>query len=85
MKIFIYSLKETLFQGEAISLNCTTLDGEITILDNHEPLITVLKNGVMKIVDKENNLKRIQIENGFLETRSNNEVRCIVGKGEAEL
>ncbi len=78
MKALIYSLKNVLFQGEAISLNLNTVDGEITILDHHEPLITVLKKGLIKIIDKSNNPKYIQVKDGFLEIRSSNEVRCII-------
>jgi len=78
MKVSIYSLKETLFQGEAESLTCETGAGEITILNHHVPLITDIKEGVIKIIDREQKTKYIQVESGFLEIRSNNEVRCII-------
>ena len=39
MKLSIYSLKKVLFQGEARLLNCKTIMGEITVLDNHELLL----------------------------------------------
>lgn len=83
MKLFIYSLKNTLFQGEAESLTCETANGQITILDNHEPLITILKEGLIKIIDKNKKLSYIQTLKGFLEIRTGNEVRCIIDpKGE---
>ena len=50
MKLSVYSLKQILFQGEAQLLNCKTVMGEITILDNHETLITVLSSGTMKVI-----------------------------------
>jgi hypothetical protein len=50
MKLSVYSLKKILFQGDAQLLNCKTVMGEITVLDNHEPLITVLSKGPVKIV-----------------------------------
>ena len=78
MKLFIYSLKNTLFQGEAESLTCDTVNGQITVLDNHEPLISVLKKGLIKIVDKNKELRYIQTLKGFIEIRGSNEVRCIV-------
>ncbi len=52
MQLSIYSLKKVLFEGEATLLNCKTQMGEITVLDNHEPLIGVLKAGVMKVIEK---------------------------------
>lgn len=78
MKLFVYSLKNILFQGEAESLTCETTDGQITVLDNHEPLITVLKEGLIKIIDKNKKLSYIQTLNGFLEIRTGNEIRCII-------
>jgi len=78
MKLSVYSLKQILFQGEAKSLNCKTITGEITVLDHHEPLITVLSTGVLKVTDKNNKELFFEIKSGFLEVRPNNEVRCIV-------
>jgi F0F1-type ATP synthase epsilon subunit len=93
MKLSIYSLKNILFQGSALLLNCQTVAGEITILNNHETLITVLAAGVIRIVaaspegraslapkGRDENLKEyfFPIKSGFLEVRSDNEVRCIV-------
>ncbi|MFA5878258.1 MAG: hypothetical protein WC845_02740 [Candidatus Staskawiczbacteria bacterium] len=78
MKVLIYSLKNTLFQDEAISLSCKTSSGEITVLDHHEPLITNIEMGLIKIIDKNQKSSYIQVSRGFLEIRASNEVRCII-------
>lgn len=78
MKLAIYSLKKILFQGSARLLNCKTAVGEITVLNNHIPLIGVLREGVMRIVDEEEKEHFFPVKSGFLEVRSNNEVRSIV-------
>ena len=78
MKLSIYSLKKILFQGEARLLNCKTAVGEITVLDNHETYIGVLKAGVAKIVDQANQEHFFEVASGFLEVKPGNEVRCIV-------
>ncbi|MSU54284.1 MAG: F0F1 ATP synthase subunit epsilon [Candidatus Staskawiczbacteria bacterium] len=78
MKLSIYSLKKVIFAGEASLLNCNTIAGEITILDNHENLITVLATGVMKVIDKDKKENFFEIKSGFLEVRQGNEVRCMV-------
>ena len=78
MKLSIYSLKKVLFQGQAQMLNCQTVMGEITILDNHETFIGVLKPGVAKVVDSAQKEHFFEITSGFLEVREGNEVRCIV-------
>src|SRR3989344_2563497 len=95
MKLSVYSLKKILFQGEARLLNCKTVMGEITVLDNHETLITVLSAGVIKIVadnpstGASTELSRMSsgqeehffpIKSGFLEVKEKNEARCIVEK-----
>lgn len=78
MKLSFYSFKKILFQGEARVLNCKTVAGEITVLDNHETLITVLSAGAIKVVDEKNNDHFFPIKSGFLEVKEGNEARCIV-------
>ena len=78
MKLSIYSLKNILFQGSASLLNCQTIMGEITVLDNHETLISVLSAGVIRIIDKDKKEQFFPIKSGFLEVKPGSEVRCIV-------
>ena len=83
MKLSIYSLKKILFAGEASLLNCKTVMGEITVLDNHETYIGTLTAGVMTVVEKPFNATLgkehfFEITSGFLEVRDGNEVRCMV-------
>ena len=54
------------------SLNCKTAMGEITVLDNHRPLITMLKKGKMKVVDHKNKEHVIETVSGFLEVKRDN-------------
>ena len=78
MKVGIYSLQKVLFQGEAESVNCKTAAGEITILDNHRPMLGILVPGVMKIVDSEQKEHYTEVAGGFLEVKPNNESRFII-------
>ena len=78
MTLGIYSLQKVLFRGEASSVNCRTRTGEITILDHHRPLISILEKGTMKIVDKDEKEHYIPVSSGFLEVRSGNEARFLV-------
>lgn len=67
-------------------MNCKTVAGEITVLDNHETFITVLSAGAMKIIEKPASAQGsgeakehfFPIKSGFLEVREGNEVRCMV-------
>lgn len=71
MKLSVFSLKKIIYRGEAESLNCKTEAGEITILENHRPLISALKPGVMKIIDKNKRGLYFNVGSGFLENRQN--------------
>jgi len=78
MKLSIYSLKNVIFQGNASLLNCHTMMGEITVLDKHEALISVLTAGLIRIIDENKKENFFPIKSGFLEVKPDSEVRCIV-------
>ena len=78
MKLGVYSLKKVLFRGDVVSINCATQSGEITILDHHRPLISILKRGVIKIVDNKNEEHYIPVNSGFLQVQSSNEAKFLV-------
>ena len=60
MKLEILSFNWKLFKSHSvISINAMTKSWEITVLDNHIPLITTLKPSVLRVVHvDENNMKQ---------------------------
>jgi F0F1-type ATP synthase epsilon subunit len=78
MKVGIYSLKKILFEGDALSVNCKTAAGEITILDHHRPLISMLSPGAVKITDALKKDHYLNVSAGFLEVNSDNRAKFIV-------
>lgn len=62
MQLKIYSLDGIKFEGTVSQVSLPTEAGEITVLKNHIPLITVLKKGFVKI-----NKESFQIEGGVAE------------------
>lgn len=62
MKLEILSFNWKLFKSkEVISITANTTSWEITLLDNHIPLITKLKPSVLKVIFKdENNINKIE-------------------------
>ena len=78
MQLGIYSLEKVLYNGAAREVNCRTRSGEITILDHHEPLITILDKGVMKVVDENDTEHYFPVASGFLEMNSHNEAKILV-------
>jgi F-type H+-transporting ATPase subunit epsilon len=78
MFVSVYSLKRTLFEGEAAAINVQTISGEITVLDHHRPLITMLKKGVLKITDSEKKEQFFNVASGFLEVGTDNRAKLLV-------
>jgi len=72
MHLSIISLKGVQFDGEASSLNIKTTSGEITVLDNHRPLVTQLESGMIVITKKNGEKINFDLNSGFLEVGENN-------------
>jgi F-type H+-transporting ATPase subunit epsilon len=68
MKVVIAKVDQNLFDGEATSVTLPGVNGEMTVLVNHEPLVTTLKAGTIVVRDGEGE-KEFQIESGVLEVR----------------
>ncbi|MBL8158604.1 F0F1 ATP synthase subunit epsilon [bacterium] len=68
MHLVISSVGENLYDGSAISVTLPAAGGEMTVLPDHEPLVTTLKAGkiTVRIPNAEN--KEFTIEGGVLET-----------------
>lgn len=79
MKLSIYSLRKTLFEGEAVSVNCKTTAGEVTVLSRHEPMIAELAAGTLTVIDAQNKAHYIPIRSGFIET-SRNAAKILAGE-----
>lgn len=77
MKLSIISLKGAEFEGEISSLNLKTTSGEITVLDNHRPLITQLAKGQAVIIKEDGEKFCFDIESGFLEVGERNQVNLL--------
>lgn len=78
MQVSIYSLRKILYDNEAKLINLKNSLGEITILDHHRPYISDLVQGVIKIIDQNNQEHFFNISSGFLEINSLNQVKILV-------
>ena len=78
MKFTAISLKKIEYEGEVVSINLRTTSGEITVLDNHRPLITQLVSGQAVIIKKDGNRFSLDIKSGFLEMDEKNAVTLLV-------
>lgn len=72
MKLNIISLKGLEYEGEAVSVNLKTTSGEITVLDNHRPLITALTAGQASIMKNNGEKLIFDVRSGFFEIGEGN-------------
>lgn len=68
MKVVIAKVDENLFDGEAESLTVPGAEGEMTVLGEHMPLVTLLKAGEIT-VRAGGTEKKFPIAGGVLEVR----------------
>ncbi len=70
MHVVIARVDEVFFDGEAESMTVPGTEGEMTVLGEHMPLITTLKEGSITVRESSESEPRIfQIQNGILEVR----------------
>lgn len=77
MKLKILTPEKIQYRGKIQSLTLKTLSGEITILDHHEPMISMFEKGMATIVDEENKKISLEVGAGFLEVTSHNELTLL--------
>jgi F-type H+-transporting ATPase subunit epsilon len=70
LNVLIATVSETLFNGPAESVTVPGTGGEMTVLANHEPIITTLKPGTLK-VQAGGETKEFPVTHGVLEISNN--------------
>jgi F-type H+-transporting ATPase subunit epsilon len=75
MRVTVISPEAAVFDGEADSVVAPAFDGEIGILPNHAPLMTVLGAGVLR-VEAGGTTRKFDVQGGFLQV-VNNSVRIL--------
>ncbi len=71
MNIEIIDPDKTIFSGEADIVQLPGKEGSFEILNNHAPLISILKEGKVKISDKNKNSQFFEIKGGVVEVLKN--------------
>ena len=68
MKVVIAKVDENIYDGEAVSVTLPGSSGEMTVLHNHESLITTLKRGVITVRGSGSE-RQFAVSSGVLEVR----------------
>lgn len=71
MNVEIIDPDKTIFSGEADIVQLPGKDGSFEILNNHAPLISILKEGKVKITDKNKKSQFFDINGGVIEVLKN--------------
>lgn len=78
MKLEVLSLAGVQYNGEVKSVNAQTTSGQITVLDHHLPLITVLAKGRLIIKDAAGKETVIPTKSGFFEVSEGNKASALI-------
>lgn len=87
MILEIVSPEAQLFKGEVTSISLPGVDGSFQILNNHAPIVSILKQGIVNVVTKSFKLNKdvekkftkvneqnftLEISSGTIEMKDNN-------------
>ncbi|MBA3340653.1 MAG: ATP synthase F1 subunit epsilon [Gemmatimonadaceae bacterium] len=78
LRVSVISPESVLFEGEAASVVAPAFDGEVGILENHAPMMTLLGKGTLRLSGGAGE-RSFAIEGGFLQVVGNS-VRIVTEK-----
>jgi F-type H+-transporting ATPase subunit epsilon len=71
MQIEIISPDKKLFEGEVSQITLPGVDGSLGILNNHAPLISVLKSGTIRLKEADAKWVEFPVKGGVIEVFKN--------------
>jgi F-type H+-transporting ATPase subunit epsilon len=76
MNLEIISPEKVIYSGSAEMVTLPSVTGSFSVLENHAPIISVLKKG--KVIYRTQNVdNEIEIESGFVEVKQNKVSVCV--------
>ncbi len=83
LRVSVISPERVLFEGEARSVVAPAHDGEVGILTQHAPMVTLLGSGLLRLEGGNGGEQRFHVEGGFLQV-ADNEVRVVTERASAD-
>ncbi|MCX7955141.1 MAG: ATP synthase F1 subunit epsilon [Bacteroidales bacterium] len=71
MKLIILTPVGKLYENEVNAVTVPGYCGQFQILKNHAPIISILKEGIIRIKDMENKTQEFFVKKGLLESSDN--------------
>lgn len=82
MTLEILTPDKKVFSGEVYGVQLPGISGLFEVLDKHAPLVSALKNGMLKILKDKNHSVSYSIQSGFVEVLNNKTVVLVEGAEE---
>ena len=71
MRLEILTPEKTLFDNDVLSVQVPGKSGRFEMLNNHMPIVSSLKKGVIKITQTDNKKQEVEIISGVIEMKNN--------------
>jgi len=71
MRLEILTPEKTLFDNEVLSVQVPGKSGKFEMLNNHMPIVSSLKKGVIKITQTDKTKEEVEIISGVIEMKNN--------------
>jgi F-type H+-transporting ATPase subunit epsilon len=71
MKLEIITPDETIYSGEVELVQLPGIDGSFEILNNHAPLVSVLRKGKIRVKNTNNKEELFEVNGGVIEVLEN--------------
>ncbi|KAB7789437.1 F0F1 ATP synthase subunit epsilon [Bifidobacterium cebidarum] len=71
MKVNIVAADHPVWHGEAASVTIPASEGGMGILPDHEPVLTVIKQGTLTVVEPDGDRHMFEVTDGFISFDSN--------------
>lgn len=78
MGVELRSAQRVLFRGQAKSVLVPAQEGQLCVYAMHMPLVCILRQGVVQLVDEQEKTHSFAIENGLMETFANQTTVLVV-------
>ena len=80
MKVNIVAADHPVWHGEATSVTIPASEGGMGILPDHEPVLTVIKQGTLTVVEPDGDRHMFEVTDGFISFDSN-KLTVAAGRG----
>ncbi len=82
MTLEILTPERKVFSGQVYGVQLPGIGGLFEVLDKHAPMVSALKEGILKVLSDKTTTESFSIEGGFVEVLNNKTVVLVEGAKE---